>query len=212
MRSFALVVSLTALPDAAHAVDPCTQYTACRPLTTGEKALARSFFGPSLWLDHIRVIQGPQKGLGNIIGGRSDYAQVPRPGIIASYGNFHSPDYSRDKDRALIPAFMHELVHERQIQRGEFFKIGTTALIKLFRPGSIYTYSLMSTKRFESLNSEQQGAMVEEYFSLHQNFATGRRAFLYAADIPNGCKRLEKISAILGKHFIVQQTPPPLCR
>lgn len=125
-----------------------------RPLTEGERALAREIFGEALDLDRPRIFGRCFLPLGQ-----------PRGLAMAPNGNiyFHPQDHVPDFARANLHRqgwFLHELTHVWQHQRG----------VKVWLRGLCdrrYRYlPLRPGKPFERYGIEQQGDMVQDYFML----------------------------------------------
>ncbi|UYZ76155.1 type IV secretion protein Rhs [Moraxella bovis] len=118
-----------------------------RPLTDGERQMARSVFGDSLALDDIRLTTAwwVLKG----------YAVSPNGWVY-----FHKDDFCEDfsdKTLHLRAWLIHELVHIWQIQQG----------IKVVRKAIFnrkYRYVFKEGKPFLAYGIEQQAKMVEDFY------------------------------------------------
>ena len=135
-----------------NALTPKARYHAwraplSRPLTVGERELARSVFGDSLALDDIRL-----KTTWWVL---KNYAVSPN-----GYIYFHPDDWTVDfsKKPLLTQSWLiHELTHVWQVQHG----------IKVIR-GALrsrrYDYDLLPNKPFTAYGIEQQARMVQDFF------------------------------------------------
>jgi len=130
-----------------------------RPLSEGERTLAREVFGGAIELDRPRIFGRCFLPLGQ-----------PRGLAMAPNGNiyFHPLDHVPDFARAPLHQqgwFLHELTHVWQHQRG----------VRVWLRGLCdrrYSYlPLRQGKPFEKYGIEQQGDMVQDYFMLLRGFA-----------------------------------------
>jgi len=129
-----------------------------RPLTPGERALARSVFEGALDCDAVRVIA------------RKWWALQPRGTAMAPDGNlwFHPESPWLSADYAAEPLgtqalFVHELVHAWQVQRW-----GRWHLILLRHPFCRYRYQIVPGRPFHRYGLEQQAEMVRHLFLLRR--------------------------------------------
>lgn len=118
-----------------------------RPLTQGEKIIARSVFGDSLFLDDIRLATAwwVLKG----------YAVSPNGWVY-----FHADDFCADfSDKPLhIRAWLvHELTHVWQIQQG-------VAVLWRAMFNRKYHYDFSKDKVFFDYGVEQQAKMIEDFY------------------------------------------------
>jgi hypothetical protein len=127
-----------------------------RPLTQGERALARSIFGDALDCAPVTVKR------------RRWFPLQPRSVVMAPTGHIHvhpagdqwSEDYSREP-LGLQALFLHELTHVWQSQtRGKYY------LPLMRHPFCRYSYRLMPGRRFEDYGLEQQAEIVRHLFLL----------------------------------------------
>ncbi len=122
-----------------------------RPLTKGEKALARSVFGHSLDVDKVQL-----KTAWWVL---KNYAVSPN-----GYIYFHPENWITDFSAASIGKqswLIHELTHVWQLQQG--LKVVRGAIIN-----RRYRYHLKQGKSFFSYGIEQQAQMVQDYFIRRQ--------------------------------------------
>jgi len=118
-----------------------------RPLTTGEKQLARSVFGASIELQDV-CLRTAWWVLKN-------YAVSPNGHIY-----FHPDNWLADFSKASLSKqswLIHELTHVWQWQQG--LKVVRGALIN-----RRYAYELKAGKSFFRYGIEQQARMVQDYF------------------------------------------------
>lgn len=123
-----------------------------RPLTKGEVRLAKSIFGSSLdtGVIRLRFSDAPSP--------RNEFrvAEAFTDNSICFYGrDYASADFSRETNIFKYGNFMHELTHILQSQRKN-----TTREICMEDP----YYTLSPRRAFGDYCSEQQAAMVEDYF------------------------------------------------
>lgn len=118
-----------------------------RPLTSSEKALARSVFGDSIALDDVYL-----KSAWWVL---KNYAVSPNGNIY-----FHPADWITDFGSASLQKqswLIHELTHVWQLQQG--LKVVRGALLN-----RRYDYVLILGKSFFDYGIEQQARMVQDYF------------------------------------------------
>lgn len=135
-----------------------------RPLTDGEKHLAKSVFGDSLVLDNIRL-----KSAWWVLKG---YAVAPNGNIY-----YHKDDWRADFSHDTLAKrawLIHELTHVWQVQQG------INVLFKaLFNRK--YSYVIEHTKPFLRYGVEQQASMVEDYYIRRE---TGKDCTDWIACVP----------------------------
>lgn len=147
-----------------------------RPLTEGERALARSVFQGALNLDPIRIIR------------RKWFPFQPRHVMMAPCGHIHihpeSPNWSDDFAQESVGAkahFLHELCHVWQTQRS-----GRYYLPLMRHPFCRYDYNIIPGQRFERYGLEQQAEIVAHMWMLRQGLKLPGKPFLevYEALVP----------------------------
>jgi len=148
---------------------------AARPLTPGERDLARSIYGDALRLDEVTICR------------RKWFPFQPRHLLMAPCGHVHvhpasplwSEDYSRER-LGLQGLLLHELCHVWQAQqRGRFY------LVLMRHPFCRYRYTLHEGRPFERYGLEQQAEIV-------------RHAFLLRRGLPvPGAPALDELEALL---------------
>jgi hypothetical protein len=137
-----------------------------RSLTPGEGALGREVFGAALDLDRVRILALPLW--------RRAFVTGPR--LIVWPAAALPADLST-APLALQAAFVHELVHVWQAQRG------VRLLPAKLRAGDgprAYAYDLTTGADFAALNIEQQAMVVEHAFLAGRGGAAPHAAELYA--------------------------------
>ena len=125
-----------------------------RPLTDGERELARSVFGDSVDYDAVRLVR------------RRWWPFQPKGVVMAPSGNIHfhpdsnlwSDDFSRERLN-LQGLFIHEMTHVWQAQtRGKYY------LVLMRHPFCRYGYQLRDGQRFDRYGLEQQAEIVRHRF------------------------------------------------
>ena len=138
-----------------------------RPLTDGERALARQVFGGALDAARVRLLALPVWNRAFVASGRL----VVWPGAAAAR------DFSR-QPLFLQSQLVHELVHVWQAQHG------VNLLFAKLRAGdslAAYTYDLTDGRAFGELNIEQQAMVVQHRFLAERGGAAPHAAAAYAA-------------------------------
>ncbi|MDB5698181.1 MAG: hypothetical protein JWN69_985 [Alphaproteobacteria bacterium] len=127
-----------------------------RPLTQGERALARSIFGDAIDYAPVRIKR------------RRWFPLQPRHIVMAPTGHIHvhpaseqwSEDYSNEPLR-MQALFLHELTHVWQSQMcGKYY------LPLMRHPFCRYSYRLKPGRRFKDYGLEQQAEIVRHLFLL----------------------------------------------
>jgi hypothetical protein len=137
-----------------------------RRLTPGERALAEEVFGRALDAERVRILSIPAWRR----------AFVPGARLIVW------PAASLPADFAAAPlqlqaAFVHELAHVWQAQRG----VGLLrAKLKAGDGPAAYAYDLAAQPDFRELNIEQQAMVVEHAFLASRGAPTPHAAARYA--------------------------------
>ena len=122
-----------------------------RPLTQGERELARTIFGESV--DYASVT----------IRKRKFFPFQPAGVFMAPMGHIHVPPESKKwrddysiAEPPLQALFLHELTHVWQAQ-----KRGMLYLLFMRHPFCRYHYTVHAGRRFEAYGLEQQATIVE---------------------------------------------------
>ncbi len=130
-----------------------------RPLTDGERTLARSIYRDAIALDRVEIRR------------RRWWPFQPRNIVMAPTGHVHlhpaSPIWSEDFSReghGLQGLFLHELCHVWQHQRGLFLPLRR-------HPFCRYTYSFRPGVPLAGYGIEQQAEIVRHAFLLREGVA-----------------------------------------
>jgi hypothetical protein len=129
-----------------------------RPLSAGERMLARSMFGSGLELDGVTIKR------------RKWFPFQPVNVLMAPTGHVHvhpeSPMWSEDYSRESLPLqalLLHELTHVWQTQRkGKFY------LPLMRHPFCRYRYTFEPSRPFHRYGIEQQAELVRHAFLARQ--------------------------------------------
>ena len=133
-----------------------------RPLTDGERALAREMFGEALVCAPVRLWAQPFGFRRIFVAGRwfgRDWIVWPAPQLL--------PDYAAPSvPVAQAATLIHELAHVWQAQTGV-----NLAFAKLKAGDSLdsYSYEITPQTRWSDLNIEQQARAVEDEFRRRRN-------------------------------------------
>lgn len=144
-----------------------------RPLTPGERGLARGVFDDALVLDRIRIGQAPLGPFAVTLGRRILF---PRPVPT----DFAAEPLER---RAWL---VHELVHVWQFQTGPLWTLGSWTRVVVGGgygrglPGYAYSHPFDWT----TLNLEQQARVVEHAYLLREGGDAGAQLAAYAGRTP----------------------------
>jgi hypothetical protein len=128
-----------------------------RPLTTQEKALAKSIFGDSVQYDLVKV---------------DSKARFGTKKIALAYVSFNTVNYLRRIDKAI---FIHEMVHIWQFQ--QFGSIYIARAIKAQKSKEGYDYGgvanlyqvMLKGGSLLDFNFEQQADIIEDYYRIKEN-------------------------------------------
>ena len=137
-----------------------------RPLTSGERALAREMFGDALDLDPIRILACPpgwaNRSPGLVAGRwfRRDWIIYPAKEALTDYAAAPLSDQA---------TLIHELTHVHQAQSGVNLLI---AKLKAGDSRAAYAYHLSGVRPWAALNIEQQATLVEHLFLARRGIAT----------------------------------------
>lgn len=147
-----------------------------RPLTPGERDLARTVFGDAIDYDPVRLRR------------RKWFPFQPRQTVMAPCGHIHfhpkGSHWSEDFSGEPIGAqglFIHEMTHVWQAQtRGRYY------LPLMRHPFCRYTYEFMPGRPLEHYGLEQQAEVVRHFFLLQGGRAVPGKPRLdaYRAIIP----------------------------
>jgi hypothetical protein len=149
-----------------------------RPLTDGERGLAKRVFGDQLRLDTVRFIGSPWPFDRAFVAGRwfgREWIAWPHKAM----GN----DYSQAKLRRRA-TFVHELVHVWQAQQGI-----NLALAKLRAGDTADAYGYVADEycRWDGLNIEQQAMVVEHAYRLSEGESVQAAVAFYRSIAPFPC-------------------------
>ncbi|HEY8615308.1 hypothetical protein [Phenylobacterium sp.] len=137
-----------------------------RPLTPGERELAREMFGAGIDPERVRIATIPFW----------NRAFVAGPRLIVWPAGHLPEDFSR-ASLGQQAVFVHELTHVWQAQNG------VTLLLAKLRAGdsqASYAYDLAGVSDFARLNIEQQAMVVQHAFLAARGGRTPHPAELYA--------------------------------
>ncbi|TAL34897.1 MAG: DUF4157 domain-containing protein [Alphaproteobacteria bacterium] len=139
-----------------------------RPLTPGEKDMARGVFGDTIDYDKIKIYNGPPTVAGIFQLKQNKLSAITPNGDIYLVGeDCKQPDLSQasEANRKLL---IHEMTHVWQHQQGR--NVEREAIFLFIKSGfnydSCYAYDINGKEKFVQLNLEQQAHMVEDYFAL----------------------------------------------
>jgi hypothetical protein len=141
-----------------------------RPLTPGERDMARSVFGDEINYDKVHIYNGAPKIAGIFRLKQNKLSAITPNGDIYLVGkDCQQPDLSQasEADRRVL---IHEMTHVWQHQQGR--NVESEAIFLFFKAGfkydKAYAYDIDGKQKFVSLNLEQQAHMVEDYFALRE--------------------------------------------
>lgn len=139
---------------------------ALRPLTDGERALAREVFADAIDLSIVRLLALPlwRRGF------------VPSARLIVWPAAFALADLSC-APLGVQAVLVHELAHVWQAQRGVFLPL---AKLRAGDSAGSYAYDLAEGPPFAELNIEQQAMVVEHAFLAGRGGAVPHPPALYA--------------------------------
>jgi hypothetical protein len=170
------------------AIDP-----ACRHITSGEIAMARSVFGDEINYKAVKIFSRshfalPLNGIFNWarngLGLDVDniFALAPNGNIYVADDTQYSDDFSRSGYQA---GFLHELTHVWQVQKGINIRqeAADAFIANNFDYGGLYKYNLDTHEDFYDFNHEQQAEIVENYFE--ERKAVRTRMDLFGGDLAN---------------------------
>ena len=141
-----------------------------RPLTTGERALARAALGPAPSLSRVRLLPLPGLRRAFVAGrwGGSDWIVWPARTL--------TPDLSQ-APLARQALLVHELTHVLQAQGGVSLPV---AKLKAGDDAAAYRYPVHAACRWGDLNIEQQAMVIEHRFRAARGQAVPADAAFYA--------------------------------
>ncbi len=145
-----------------------------RPLTTGERALARAALGPAPSLSRVRLLPLPGLRRAFVAGrwGGSDWIVWPARTL--------TPDLSQ-APLARQAVLVHELTHVLQAQGGVSLPV---AKLKAGDDAAAYRYPVHAACRWGDLNIEQQAMVIEDRFRAARGQAVPADAAFYARVCP----------------------------
>ena len=142
-----------------------------RPLTPGERDMARGVFGDAVDYDKVKLYNGAPKVAGIFTLKQNKLSAITPNGEIFLVGkNIQQPDLSLagEEGRKLL---IHEMTHVWQHQQGR--NVEGEAIFLFIKSGfnydSAYAYDINGKEKFVNLNLEQQAHMVEDYFALRDS-------------------------------------------
>lgn len=141
-----------------------------RPLTAGERALARAALGPAPSLSRVRLLPLPGLRRAFVAGrwGGSDWIVWPARTL--------TPDLSQ-APLARQALLVHELTHVLQAQGGVSLPV---AKLKAGDDAAAYRYPVHAACRWGDLNIEQQAMVIEHRFRAARGQAVPADAAFYA--------------------------------
>lgn len=140
-----------------------------RPLTEGERELARLVFGGALACSRIRLLAVPAWSRAFVAGA----------GLIVWPAHHARSDFAGAEVPVAVQAqFVHELVHVWQAQCGTWLP---WAKLMAGDGEAAYAYDLGGPARFADLNIEQQAMVVEHAFLALCGAGSSSPARVYAA-------------------------------
>lgn len=141
-----------------------------RPLTTGERALARTALGPAPSLSCVRLLALPGLRRAFVAGrwGHFDWIIWPARTL--------TPDLSQ-APLARQAVLVHELTHVLQAQGGVCL---TVAKLKAGDDAAAYSYPVHAACRWRDLNIEQQAMVIEHRFRISRGQAVPGDPAFYA--------------------------------
>ncbi|HEY3814195.1 MAG TPA: hypothetical protein VGL66_13300 [Caulobacteraceae bacterium] len=134
-----------------------------RPLTSGERNLARETFGDALDLDPVRILACPPGWNRAFVAGRwfgRDWILYPAKDALTDYAS--APLNTQ-------ATLIHELVHVHQAQAGVNL---LTAKLRAGDSRAAYAYHPGGERPWSALNIEQQATLVEHLFLARRGMAT----------------------------------------
>jgi hypothetical protein len=143
-----------ALEETATLASEFTGTLVGRPLTSGERALARPIFGASLDFDRVRLVT-------------LDLLQYRTVG-----DTIYVPEGFTIQDAAMAQTLIHELTHVWQYQHTGTSYISLSLWDQIVAAASqgsrnfAYAYTISPDQSFFDFGPEQQGAIVEHYFAM----------------------------------------------
>jgi hypothetical protein len=140
-----------------------------RPLTAGERGLAREVFAGAIDTGRVVLLALPLWTRAFVAGGA--LMVWPAAEALADFADPAVP-------LAAQATFVHELTHVWQAQRGVNLLLSK---IKAGDSAAAYVYDLANGPGFDAMNIEQQAMVVEDAFRLSRGGQAPHPADLYAA-------------------------------
>ncbi len=164
-----------------------------RPLTDGERTLARTVFGDSIDYDTVKIHDTKMHSF------HPHRCAITPNGEMFAYGCFEN-DYSKlsASKRAF---FIHEMVHVWQFQNNILNPVKEAIKESLkhnFNYEKSYEYTLDKTKDLVSYGMEQQASIVEDHFLLYRENVAGIPRRMQNGHLPEGTRK-ELYEAVLAK-------------
>ncbi len=160
-----------------------------RPLTSGEIAMAKTIFGNQMDYSAVRVSSH-----------RSKKSKAFHGQMYLTWTSY-ADDFSKVNSKWKQSNFLHELAHLWQEQQG--VNLITSAIKEFFRHGGNYSrayrYNLTKDVQFGTLGIEQQGEIIEDYWSVRQRVNPTNAALK--------CKEIFRFEAVLRTTFPHIQSP-----
>lgn len=135
-----------------------------RPLTKGERALARMIFKDSIDYNLVKISDRPYSPLQG-----KDVTMAPNGHIYCN--NTYRDDFSKCSN-SMQSHFIHEMTHIWQYQNRVIHPVWGAAKEMLkhkFNYASAYKYEINTSKDFIDYGLEQQACILGDYFSLKNN-------------------------------------------
>lgn len=149
-----------------------------RPLTPGERALARQVFGDAIDYERVRV-----HGRNFVFWQGGHYIVTPNGHLYLGRRLRRLTDFSA-AGLAVQALFIHEMTHVWQHQRGvPVLWLGAIEQVKHFLGFNQYRYRLEAGKALTAYKLEQQGDILRDYFLARMGQATPYGTTEYIAAI-----------------------------
>lgn len=166
----------------------CEIDPACRPLTEGETAMARSVFGDTVDYKTVKIFNRPNLFLswgarsigsmhmwnGNIYVLRDDLQAIP------DFSLHRSPDDAPNQARIYQSSIIHEIGHVWQYRNDPDFPLHSALSITRnnFDYASLYPFEIDDHKKFSDFNFEQQADIFEHFYYGKNRLYDGTRGMI----------------------------------
>ena len=194
-------------PDGSNAL--CDIDPACRPLTEGEVALARSVFGDQIDYRRVKIFNRHNFG---VPVDRGAMSMAPNGNIYVTNPSSYREDFSKAASYAR-QGFIHEMTHVWQHQRG--MNVRAAALAAYvghdFDYDSVYDIDGEDERGVGQLNLEQQAKTVESYFAARETLAKKdctEAAIVFSSSLPR-CADIREEKEKLGRKLAPLLPPGP---